>query len=344
MAAESSRSEARLFDMYVMVDWSASAVPKSGADSIWSAVLDERTGSVTVVNHPTRTAAREMLLTLLRRAVTIGARVLVGFDMPYGYPAGTAAALALPTDPHVPPWRAMWDQLDRLVVDDLDGSPNQNNRFAAAALLNARLGAVLDSSGGAAEPGPFWGCPAHVSTGVAAGPLSPRKLHSYPYPTATGTLAEFRLAEQALRARRLRPFSVWQLAGAGAVGSQVLMGVPVLRRLITDRVLAPHTHVWPFTTGLSCDAFARRVDHRAEDGVVGSVIVHAEIWPGCLAPEAIAAIDHPVKDARQVTALCRWAVEQDRAGALEAMFSPDLPPEIVEDVVEEGWVLGVGHM
>jgi hypothetical protein len=30
---------ARLFNAYVMVDWSASAKPKTGADSVWIGVL-----------------------------------------------------------------------------------------------------------------------------------------------------------------------------------------------------------------------------------------------------------------------------------------------------------------
>ena len=41
----------------------------------------------------------------------------------------------------------------------------------------------------------------------------------------------FRAAEEVLRSQGRRPFSSWQLFGAGAVGSQSLLGIPMLDRL-----------------------------------------------------------------------------------------------------------------
>ena len=322
---------ASLFDTYVMVDWSAAALPARGADSIWSAVLHGSTGVLDVVNHPTRTEAKSMLRSLLRSSIADGHRVLVGVDIPYGYPVGTAAALGLATTPRLPPWAAMWGELHRLIEDDVGDRPNRNTRFATAAALNARIGA---NEADRSRPGPFWGGPVHLVNS----PLSPKKLHAYPYATPSGSLTEFRHAERALRAQGMRPFSVWQLAGAGAVGSQTLMGIPVLADLVTDPQLAPRSHVWPFTTGLALESIPAI---SAASMTVG-VVVHAEIWPGFLPKGAVEAVDHPVKDARQVTALCGWMAEHDRAGTLAALFAPKLDPVVAADVVaEEGWVLGV---
>jgi len=78
------------FDTVVVVDWSANAVPKRGRDSIWSCLLDAATGDVQVLNHPTRRCARDHLVQLLLARQQ--QRVLVGIDVPYGYPPGFARA------------------------------------------------------------------------------------------------------------------------------------------------------------------------------------------------------------------------------------------------------------
>src|SRR5205814_678678 len=139
-----------LFDAYVVVDWSASNVPCSGRDSIWIAVLERaargrgRTVTrLTLTNPTTRAQARDSLVSALASFGERGARVLAGFDFPFGYPAGFARCLGLGR----PAWRATWDELARLVTDTPD---NANNRFDVAADLNRRL---------AGEAFPFWGCP-----------------------------------------------------------------------------------------------------------------------------------------------------------------------------------------
>lgn len=84
-----------LFDSYIAVDWSASNQPTSGQDSIWSCTGGGVGESRQTINHRTRRAAETWLLDWLTAAVTAGRRVLLGFDFPYGYPAGFAAALKL---------------------------------------------------------------------------------------------------------------------------------------------------------------------------------------------------------------------------------------------------------
>jgi precorrin-8X/cobalt-precorrin-8 methylmutase len=286
-----------MFDRFVVVDWSAQSTPKLGRDSIWIGVHTAGTGEVSVTNLATRSAAEAFLVELFESDPT--SSTLVGVDFSLGYPAGTAAALGLTGTA----WSAMWALLADQIRDD---DRNGNNRFAVAAALNQRL------SGGAA---PFWGCP----PSAACASLAPTK------PTDTGTLAQFRATEQQLRAEGRRPFSSWQLLGAGAVGSQSMLGIGRLQGLrirFGDRL-----DVWPFTTGFGRPALG--------DGA----IVVAEVWPSML---AIDDAGDMVRDAAQVRATVRWLTTTDESGGLDALFSPALAPTVsAAAVAEEGWVLGV---
>ena len=268
-----------LFDAYVAVDWSAATGPKQGRDSIWLCLHGREPA-----NPRTRHEATERVRALLRELVADGRRVLVGFDFPYGYPRGFADAVAPGAGP---PWRRVWDELARLVSDD---ARNRSNRFDVAAELNARLG------------GPqFWGWP-HAA-------LPGRK-------PAAPPLAEFRANELALRAGRRWPKSVWQLSGAGSVGSQAILGIPRVRALRDDPELAALSAVWPF----------ERADTQ---------VVHAEIWPGVISARGL----HAVRDADQVASLVAWWAELDAAGALAPLLE-----QPADDAVrlEEGWILGAG--
>jgi precorrin-8X/cobalt-precorrin-8 methylmutase len=284
-----------VFDRYVVVDWSANSSPKLGRDSIWIAVHD-RDGSNSVTNLATRAAAEVFLVELFESDTT--STTLVGVDFSLGYPQGTAAALGLTG----PPWQAMWDVIAEHVTDD---DRNANNRFGVAAAFNRTL------TGG---PAPFWGCP----PSRVAPTLAPTK------PRPGGAFAEWRTVEIQLRADGHRPFSSWQLYGAGAVGSQSLLGIPTIARL-RDR-LGERVDVWPFTTGLASPT----LDH-------GAVVV-AEVWPSMLTLERV----DTVRDAAQVDTTARWLAETDRRGDLESLFSPELAPEVsAPAIAEEGWVFGV---
>ncbi len=294
-----------LFDLYVVVDWSASSVPKRGADSIWTHVT-ERDGAVQPpINHPTRADAREYLVGLL--TVHPHQRILVGFDMPYGYPTGFAEAAGLPGDPA---WAAAWQHL---VVNIDDRPDNANNRFEVASELNAAI---------SVGPGPFWGTTSdkHVTPS-----LSRTKCPGFPH----GSLSEFRHAEQALRNASGRPASVWQLSGAGSVGSQTLMGVPVVHALRHHPSLKSRSEIWPFETGLTPDPVRGR----------RNMIIHAEVWPSSLGrPDTDR---HPVKDAGQVSALSEHLAALDERGELGPLFAPALDDDTTRAVMEEeGWIVG----
>lgn len=218
-----------LFDTYIIVDWSAARVPKTGRDSIWIGRLAAE--GERVENPPTRHAARLLLAELLADAMAKGERVVVGFDFPFGYPAGFARRLGLAGMP----WRAVWDEIAALLDDRED---NANNRFEVAAQLNRRVS-------GAAFP--FWGRPVRLDH-----PLLGAKHHK--------RHDEDGLAEK----RRIDEWMVgaqpcWKLIGAGSVGGQVLTGLPVVRALRDDPRWAAAARIWPFETGFAPPGDARIV-------------------------------------------------------------------------------------
>jgi len=271
-----------VFDRYITVDWSASSTPKVGEESVWVASLQQG-GQPWTANPSTRGAARTILRRLLVDAVQAEERVLVGFDFPYAYPAGFAAALGLP-DPH---WRSTWEHLSRRLVDD--PLTNKNNRFALGSELNAELGHHE-----------FWGHP----VGRSFEHLLPTKSGRIDPPMIG--LPEFRETELRTRRPGSSPKSVWQLYGNGSVGSQSLTGIPVLAGLRFDSELKALSIVWPFETVQPNLPVGRRA------------IVYAEIWPGLL---SIVKVEGQVKDKTQVISLALEFQELDRRDRLETLFA-----------------------
>ena len=111
---------ARLFNAYVIVDWSAASKPATGADSIWVGVLKRDVRfrmAFESHNPPTRAAAETLIAGILDDRAKRSERTLIGFDFNLGFPRGLAEGLKLP--PETPPWLAVWNQLDRMVKDKL---------------------------------------------------------------------------------------------------------------------------------------------------------------------------------------------------------------------------------
>ncbi|HKL44652.1 MAG TPA: gephyrin-like molybdotransferase Glp [Roseovarius sp.] len=275
------------FDSFAVVDWSGGndtgARPRR--DAIWLGLA--RAGEA---QRPpprylrNRLEAEAALGDLIDTERAAGRRLLIGFDFPFGYPSGFATALTGRADP-----LAVWHWLEARIED----SPRANNRFAVASAINLALGEGR---------GPFWGNarPAHDVPGL------PRTKSDYANP-----FPERRAAEDLARGS----FTCWQLAGAGAVGSQVLMGLPVLERL--RRRFAPDLAVWPF------QPFA------------DAPVVFAEIWP-TLIDGAVkrASARGGIRDAHQVNLL---------AGALARLPIDELIAMLDCDAAEEGWIMGLGH-
>lgn len=295
-----------LFDAYIVVDWSASSEPKTGADSVWLCGL-ERDGTALaerlLANPPTRAAAMTVLADRLSDLVARGKRVLVGVDFALGYPSGFAGRVM----PREATWLGVWKALATRLRDQPD---NTNNRFEAAATLNADL---------FGRSFPFWGVP----PGREVDGLTARRPAGY---GSGGAPAEFRLCET--RAAGSQP--VWKLCYPGSVGGQTLLGIPRMLDLRRHPWFGDVTRVWPFETGL-------RAPSRSDAGQV----VLAEVYPSLL---PVHVPDGSVKDAQQVTGLARHFAELDRRDRLAELFpgDPTLSDQQRANVErEEGWILGV---
>ena len=102
---------ARLFNAYVIVDWSAASKPTTGADSIWVGVLkrDVRFRMAFESHNPaTRGEAEKLISGILDDRAKRSERTLLGVDFNLGFPRGLAAALKLPEE--TPPWLAVWNR------------------------------------------------------------------------------------------------------------------------------------------------------------------------------------------------------------------------------------------
>lgn len=294
-----------LFDAYLMVDWSAANAPKTGGDSIWLALAERGGAGLRLAcpeNPPTRAGARERLETLLAGLLKRGRRVLAGFDFPFGYPAGTAAALKLDGEP----WPAMWELLAREIEDD---AANRSNRFEVAERLNGRFGRRL-----------FWGRPGAPGTSRLRC-LDPEK---------SGDAYRRGIGEKRLVEGRYVPRAqpVWKLAYPGSVGSQALTGLPVVEAL--RRRFGCRCRVWPFQTGLK--TLARR-DLPA--------ILLAEIYPSLVEPRSSRREVEDSRQV-QAVALHLAAEDEGGALARAFAGPPCLSDTQRRRVErEEGWILGV---
>ncbi len=296
----------RLFNAYVIVDWSAAAKPVTGADSIWIGVMKRDVRfrlTFESFNLPTRAEAEKKLASLLEDFKKRSERALVGFDFPLGFPRGFAKALNLSTEPA---WRAAWDQLDKMVKDKAD---NTNNRFGVGSEINRRM------TGG---PFPFWGCPPKDTLTT----LQPKKTRDH----GPDDLPEYRHADLAAKGAA----SIWKLYYNGSVGGQAIMGIPAVRRLKLPRGDA--LKAWPFETGFKT---------LTEADLAGVDVVVAEVYPSLF---KIQLAPGEVKDQAQVRTTAEHFAKLDEAGKLGAAFAP--AKTVPEDVVavaeaEEGWILGV---
>ena len=296
----------RLFSAYVIVDWSAAAKPSTGADSVWIGVAkrDVRFRLTFESHNPaTRAEAEKLLNTILDDFKKRSERALVGFDFPLGFPRGFAKALNLAGEQ---PWRAVWDQLDKMVKDKAD---NTNNRFGVGSEINRRM------TGG---PFPFWGCPPKDALTT----LQPKRTRAH----EAGDLPEFRHADQAAKGAA----SIWKLYYNGSVGGQAILGIPAVRRLKLARGEA--VKAYPFETGFKA---------LTEADLDGVDVVVTEVYPSLYKAQPMPG---EVKDQAQVRVTAEHFAKLDEAGKLGAIFGPSktADPAVVADAeTEEGWILGV---
>ena len=273
------------FEIIAAVDWSAKSHPspvRETADSIW--IAWKRVGCEPEPKYfRTRSDAVAHLENLLDE--TDGPSLLA-FDFPFGYPFGSGMGAK----------RDLYAEIARRIKD---GDDNSNNRFEVAAKLNAELNA--------GRPGPFWCCPPKHETPTLTAKDARRG----------GPFPERRLADERLAGRGIQ--TCWKLYTRGAVGSQMLLGLPVLHRLVQR----PDVRLWPFETGWDRD--------------LGGTVL-AEMWPTLF---DVAYDVHPIKDACQVLAAVRW-MDSRVPGALARPASIGQDEE-VRVMAGEGWILGLNE-
>ncbi len=201
------------FDRVLVVDWSANSTPKLGADSIWIG----RAGSHSQPpeNIATRAATMEMLHAEIRAALVAGERLLITFDIGFGFPRGFAEHLTGSAEA-----LAVWDWLSVRIEDD---AQNRNNRFEVAAAINRCFPGI----------GPFWGRPNTRDLADLPAKGTAREGHG---------LAELRATEAICSGAH----PMWKLYTTGSVGSQSLLGQAHLARLRT--VFPDSVAVWPMET------------------------------------------------------------------------------------------------
>ncbi|SFS64192.1 molybdopterin molybdotransferase [Sulfitobacter marinus] len=269
-----------VFDTFVVIDWSGGndtgASPRK--DAIWAGVTCNGQGQDPVYLR-NRTVAEAWIVDLIRAELEAERRVMIGFDFPFGYPAGFAEALTGYGDP-----LALWDWFEARIED----GPDTNNRFDLAAEVNLGLG---DGKG------PFWfnGLPDRDIPGL------PRTKDGYANPFSGKRQAE---------TRAKGAFSCWQMGGAGAVGSQVFMGLPVLSRL--RKRFHGMINVWPF----------EQLKHP---------VAFVEVWPSLTVVGDIP--DGMIKDAWQV---------QELAHQMSGLSDVALAEMLDLYAPEEGWIFGLG--
>ncbi len=261
-----------LFATYIALDWSGGN--DSGAtpkpDAIWACVHGA---------EPVYLRNRQVAEDWLAKTIEAAKKpVCLGVDIPFGYPKGFAKALTGQEAAS-----AVWDWFEAHVED----AKETNNRFDLAGQINAKFSGV----------GPFWGN--GLKRDIENLPRKGRDRTDPPFP-------ERRVVET----KATGSFTCWQLSGAGSVGSQVIMGLPVLNRLKK----AHNGRAWPF---------------EPLDGDLALV----EIWPSLLSRDWP---EDEIKDAAQVRGVAAALYRMDLDGTLPKAL------ELGQGHGAEGWILGVG--
>ena len=275
------------FDSFAVVDWSAASTlspEHPSKDAIWKGIV--RTGGAPeTIYCRGRQEAEAKIAALIATEQRAGRRLLLGFDFPFGYPMGFAKRVTGSDDPFT-----LWDWLAERITDTAE---NENNRFEVAEEINAAFD----------EPGPLWG-----------------KTHKDRWPGVPYTKREVRFdavdEKRVCDKRAKAASSCFQLSFNPTVGSQILMGLPMLSRLRRMEGVA----VWPFQPGDDAQT------------------VLAEIWPGLIEDAVRGQMEErSIRDALQVSLLAR-ALSRAAPDEL-GRWMTDLPPE----ARQEAWILGAGE-
>lgn len=270
------------FDRVAILDWSAAGKPKTGKDSIWLCVTDENGAHAD--NIPTRLEAESALSQLIEDSLNTGKRLLLGVDFALSAPKGFTDRLTGTSNPF-----AFWSYLRARIIE---GPNNYTNYREVAAEMNASFDG----------DGPFWGntTKQNIQGLPRTKPPLPKGIETY------------RRTEVVARHEGAMPKTLWQLAGAGAVGAQSLTGIAMLARL---KAVHPKIKVWPFE--------------------IPDQITLAEVYPSLIASEVRAATTKDcVPDQVQVTLLSK---------ALYTISNCNKLGPLLSNAPEDGAILGSGQ-
>ncbi|WP_339633508.1 hypothetical protein [uncultured Sneathiella sp.] len=212
-----------MFDLVIMVDWSAAASAgpaKPSPDRCW---LAWAAGGFRSDAEYFRTR-RDCMKRIRDLLVSHDTSACVGFDFPFGYPAGSGLGGG----------RTAAARIAKTLQSD---KQDRNNRFDVAARLNAEI---------SSSPGPFWGCPA-----ASASPQLTIKKPVFSH----DNFHEWRIVEKYLREKKKQTTisSVWKLYTTGSVGSQSLTGLKELSDFAQIPETAHRVKFWPFETNWEAD-------------------------------------------------------------------------------------------
>ncbi|MEO1749278.1 MAG: molybdopterin molybdenumtransferase MoeA, partial [Pseudomonadota bacterium] len=270
------------FDSFAIVDWSGGndTGPRPRKDAIWLGLVQD--GYELQPQYiRNRIEAEQVLSALIEQELNANRRLLIGFDFPFGFPAGFARELTGKDDPF-----AVWEWLEK----HLEDAPKTNNRFDLAGQINALFPGI----------GPFW------FNGLS------REIDQLPRKDIRNGhgMPEKRAAEAMTKGA----FTCWQMGGAGAVGGQVLTGLPILSRL--RRAFSDQIAIWPFEP-------------------LTKPVAIVEIWPSLINPV--------VKDAEAKDELRDAAQVRLMARAVSCLSTTDMKAMLDVVAPEEGWIMGLGH-
>lgn len=217
-----------LFDRYLIVDWSASAKPKRGKDSIWLGYAghDGLIDMGLEANPSTRTQAMSIIKNI---CVSIDAKskLFIGFDFGFGYPVGAAKKMTGKAC-----WRCVWQFLSNKFYDTQEAA---SSRFQIANDINK------DCFDGVSQ---FWRCTNSLKGKLDY--LSFDKVGRGDLP-----IADRRHCENVIP----RAKSNWELLNPGSVGSQTMLGLSALGKFTNEPTLKERISVWPFETDFTDKEF-----------------------------------------------------------------------------------------
>ncbi len=289
-----------IFDNYLMVDWSASMdLNNTGENSIWLAWV-KKNEQIKFFNPRNRSEALEEITELLN----INGRTIVGFDFPFGYPADSYSNFGF----------GNWSNLWKFIHDEIMDERNERNRFEVAGKINNTYFGNLFKNNN--KHGPFWG---HSNNKIFEGlPFNTKKDYNINLKADKKLPEQFRTIEKLTKGAK----SVWQLYGKGSVGSQVLLGIPVVNILRKNF----NCLVWPFASFNEIDNSDKHVI--------------AEIYPSIWnEDEKNIGL---CKDAGQVKTVVQQIFCQDKKGDLKNLLNEPYSHDKKDIITEkEGWILGV---